>query len=163
MQSQNNLQKAINLAKKTGDKVIVFDNSSDSAYVVLSLENYEKLAEKENKVRGLTEKEMLDKINHDIALWKSEQDFFAEELEKENFIENSFDEEAWQNDEEFDFEDYEDDSFDEFNFDGEDELKESLIDYSKPTRKKRWSIPRERKENAEEIVDEEQYIEEIPF
>ncbi len=70
------MQKAINLAKKTGDRLIVFDSSKpDNVFVVLSLKDYENLVLGRSEVRGLTEDELLDKINRDIAIWKSEQDF----------------------------------------------------------------------------------------
>jgi len=78
MESQ--LQKALRVARKTGDKVIVFDQESDSSFVVMPLEDYERLAEKRSEVQGLTEREMIDKINRDIALWKSDQEFFDDEL-----------------------------------------------------------------------------------
>src|SRR3989339_1858750 len=72
----NQLQKAIKLAKKTGDRLIIFDSGkTDNAYVVMSLDEYEKLIVGGSEVRGLTEDELLDKINRDIAIWKSEQDF----------------------------------------------------------------------------------------
>ena len=39
---QNQLQKAINLAKKTGDRLIVFDTiQSDNVYVIMSLDEYD--------------------------------------------------------------------------------------------------------------------------
>jgi len=72
---QNQLKKAISIAKKTGDRLIVNDLSrGDSAFVVMSLDEYEKLVTEKSEVRGLTEDELLDKINRDIAIWKSEQD-----------------------------------------------------------------------------------------
>ena len=71
---QDQLQKAINLAKKTGDKLIVFDSSKpDNIFVVLSIKDYENLVLGKSEVRGLTEDELLDKINRDIAIWKSDQ------------------------------------------------------------------------------------------
>ena len=77
---QNQLQKAINLAKITGDKIIVIDSSkSDSAFVVMMLDEYEKFILGRNELRSLTEEELLDRINRDIAIWKSENDEKAEE------------------------------------------------------------------------------------
>ncbi len=59
----NQLQRAIDLTKKTGDRLIVFDKAdSESPYVVMSLDEYEKLAVGHSEVRGLTENELLDKI-----------------------------------------------------------------------------------------------------
>jgi len=80
MQSQ--LQKAIDLVKKTGDRLIVFDSTKrDDVYVIMSLKDYENLILGKSEVRGLTEDELLDKINRDIAIWKSEQDS-VEDLEQ---------------------------------------------------------------------------------
>ena len=68
MQS-NQLQKAINLVKKTGDRLIVFDKAeSGNPFVVMSIDEYEKLVIGRSEVRGLTENELLDKINRDIAI-----------------------------------------------------------------------------------------------
>lgn len=72
---QNQLQKAINLAKITGDKIIVIDSlKPDSAFVVMRLDEYEKFVLGHNELRSLTEEELLDRINRDIAIWKSEND-----------------------------------------------------------------------------------------
>jgi len=73
---QDQLAKAINLAKKTGDRLIVFDSAKpDNVFVIMSMKDYENLVLGKSEVRGLTEDELLDKINRDIAVWKSEQDF----------------------------------------------------------------------------------------
>ena len=39
----------------------------------MDLPNYEKLIFKQSEVKHLTEDEMLDKINRDIAVWQSSQ------------------------------------------------------------------------------------------
>src|SRR3989338_2085410 len=71
---QDQLQKAINLIKKTGDRLIIFDSAKpDNVFVVQTLKDYENLVLGKSEVRGLTEDELLDKINRDIAIWKSEQ------------------------------------------------------------------------------------------
>ena len=60
---QDQLQKAINLVKKTGDKLIVYDSSKpDNTFVILALKDYENLVLGKSEVRGLTEDELLDKI-----------------------------------------------------------------------------------------------------
>lgn len=72
----NQLQKAFDLSKKTGDRLIVFDSArSSEAYVIVSLDEYEKIIIGHNEIRDLTEDELLDKINRDIAIWKSERNF----------------------------------------------------------------------------------------
>ncbi|MFA6106875.1 MAG: hypothetical protein WC745_04365 [Patescibacteria group bacterium] len=83
---QNQLQRAMEIAKKTGDRLLVFDSvKSADPYVVLNLDEYERLAIKRADVRGLTEDELLDKINRDIAVWKSEREFFNEYLKRDDY------------------------------------------------------------------------------
>jgi hypothetical protein len=154
-------QKAINLAKKTGDRVIVFDAAKpDSAYVVMGLNEYERLVLGRSEVRNLTEDQLLDKINRDIAIWKSENEFESidskfggynfnkrEEIgnigNRRNVIEDMY---------------------------KEDLSSPGLRDMEKGLGKKlgsrsHWSIPQERKQAAEEVISEEdrQYLEEITF
>ncbi|MBI4779362.1 hypothetical protein HY797_02835 [Candidatus Falkowbacteria bacterium] len=131
---QDQLAKAINLAKKTGDKLIVFDSSKpDNVFVVLSLKDYENLVLGKSEVRGLTEDELLDKINRDIAIWKSDQG----EEESIDMIPDYF---------------------------RELPVKEQLNEKSVKRAGKGWSIPSRRKVNAEEIIEEDrQYLEELAF
>lgn len=134
------LQKAFNLSKKTGDRLIVFDGlTANDAYVVMSLEEYEKLAIGKSEVRSLTEDELLDKINRDIAIWKSERSF--EDLD-DNFNEES------------------DGNFEE----KEEIIKKREVENINKGFKNNWKIPKERKQSAEDIIEEDrQYLEEVPF
>jgi hypothetical protein len=134
---QNQLQKAINLVKKTGDKLIVFDSSKpENTFVVLALKDYENLVLGKSEVRGLTEDELLDKINRDIAIWKSEQ----------NLDENI---------------DSGPDYLEELPaYEKAEEARDKIIRKANNT----WSIPPRRKMNAEEIIEEDrQYLEELAF
>lgn len=91
------LKKILNLIKKTGDRVVVFDASSpDDSYVVMDIDRYAEMmltektvpakpvkpekseikpinndlsAEKEN----LTEEDLTDKINREISMWKNRE------------------------------------------------------------------------------------------
>ncbi|MDP2708773.1 MAG: hypothetical protein Q8O93_01815 [bacterium] len=133
---QDQLQKAINLAKKTGDKLIVFDSSKpDNVFVVLSLKDYENLVLGKSEVRGLTEDELLDKINRDIAIWKSDQS----EVENFDAIPDYFSE-----------------------LPAKEEASEKSMNMKRAGNS--WSIPSRRKINAEEIIEEDrQYLEELAF
>lgn len=68
-----------NLAKITrlllgGGKIIVVNEEIDPQFVVMNVEDYEKVMDhSETNVKGLTEEELLAKINRDIAIWKSTQ------------------------------------------------------------------------------------------
>lgn len=173
MQS-NQLQKAINLAKKTGDRLIVFDKAeSVSPFVVMSMEEYEKLALGRAEVRGLTENELVDKINRDIAVWKSDSEY-TKDLAEDYRKNKDFTDENDEGDDYCDIEDEDDDDEDEWEI--EDIYKE---DFSSPGLKemgknlqkkggfrKGWRIPSDRKKAADEVVGEEedrQYLEDVPF
>jgi hypothetical protein len=109
MRSQ--LERAINLSAKTGDKIIVIDEFNDRSSVVMNLDDYERLLRGQNKrnkiVANLTEEELLDKINHDIVSWKN-----ANSDEKFSSEIPGFDDE-WENedDDELDFDDENDSLF----------------------------------------------------
>jgi len=88
MKSQ--LERAISIAARTGDKVIVVDELNDRSSVIMNLDEYELLLNGQNKGNGglenLTEEELLDKINRDIVTWKdanSDKKFF-EDVEAED-------------------------------------------------------------------------------
>lgn len=134
----NQFQKALDLAKKTGDRIIVFDNNSgkESVYVVMNLDEYEKMIVGNSEVANLTEEELLDRINRDIAIWKSQQDYFKQGPA-----------ETEENSAEFSQKSYE------------------PIKFLRPEGgRKRWKIPLERKEAAEEVIEEDRhYLEEITF
>ena len=54
------LKQVISLTKKTGDRIIVFDNSEpDNSFVVMTLDQYEDLMGLDD---SLTEKKIIDKI-----------------------------------------------------------------------------------------------------
>ena len=75
----------LNLAQKTGGNLIIYDRYSDCNLVVLGVDEYERLVDVDmDKDRGeycggedtreMSEGEMLDKINRDIAAWRSYQE-----------------------------------------------------------------------------------------
>jgi len=146
---QTQLQKAIRIVQKTGDRLIVVNESNNESYVIMNLDEYERILKgcatrsdeisKNQDISVLTEEKLIDKINRDIALWKSQQS-------DENRINNSE-----LNDE--------DDSYHDFDNGIEDNFFSNQV-----KKKKRWKIPRSIKQEAEEIVDEDtQYLERIPF
>ncbi|MFH1233731.1 MAG: hypothetical protein V1649_03745 [Patescibacteria group bacterium] len=158
---QNQLQRAINLAKKTGDKLVIFDSpKAEDGYVVLTFKDYENLILGRSEVKGLTEDELLDKINHDIAIWKSELDNerVFEKINKIPFVTDQ-DEikeiEEKKQEENFHWLSDDDDDDDDYNYDYSQLNKKS---------KRGWSIPSARKQHAEEVIEEDrQYLEEVPF
>ena len=74
------MKKALDVARRTGDRVILVDDSNNwnaDAFVVMNIDEYEKMLSSQEGydagIRGLTEDELIDKINRDIALWKEEE------------------------------------------------------------------------------------------
>jgi len=121
---------------------LVFDpKQEDLVYVVMSLNEYEKMVIGHSEVRNLTEDELLDKINRDIAIWKSEQDSSLNsqntgktgpiDLQKEDYRESFF------------------------SADKSENPKPKIT-------KNHWRIPPERKMAAEEIIEEDRlYLQDI--
>lgn len=66
-------QRIWELIRRTGDRCLVVDSKTGRIFVVMDLPSYEKLVFKQSEVKHLTEDEMLDKINRDIAVWQSVQ------------------------------------------------------------------------------------------
>ncbi|MEI8360872.1 MAG: hypothetical protein WCG01_01985 [bacterium] len=160
----NQIKRALELAKKTGDRLIIFDGpESENAFVVMNLEQYEDIIEGgcgedcdcghdheadfeddfdleddyENDVASLTEEEMLDKINRDIALWK---EVHGEENSQDNL-----------------------DSNEEMpaGFDLKNDTEQAVRNNQQ---RSRWAIRNDVKEAAEEIIEEDRhYLEEIHF
>jgi hypothetical protein len=72
---QDIFERLFNLIKKTGDKVVFYDSSKDAAYVMMRLEDYEKIATNGKAETNLTDyraADKIEKINQDIALWREE-------------------------------------------------------------------------------------------
>ncbi|NCN21964.1 hypothetical protein GW758_02780 [Candidatus Falkowbacteria bacterium] len=86
------LKKILNLVKKTGDRVIVYDaQETEETFVLMDFNSYEKMNSKElkleekpgdlsiqkqiedPKIKNLTEEELTDKINREISLWKNQE------------------------------------------------------------------------------------------
>lgn len=172
----NQLNKALKLAKKTGDRLIVFESpESDNAFVVMDFDQYADAFEGgcgedcdcdcgqdykfepkieddfededydfegdlssgasaqedyASEVKNLTEEELLDKINRDIALWKESQKDVSDEESEVQGLKNK------QSD------------------DGEMEIRN----------KSKWAIRNDVKENADEIIEEDRhYLEEVKY
>lgn len=150
MQSQ--LKRAINLIKKTGDKLLVAD-VDEKVYALMNLDEYEDLLLKKSEVRGLTEEELIDKINRDVAIWKSEnrdlENYSSGPSARPDFAGN--------------YQEFTAQAEEEDDFSGMDEViarKKSQIRFGG----NKWTIPEDRKEKAEEVIEEDQqYLEEVPF
>lgn len=123
----------------------MFDSSEpDYSFVVMSLDEYERTLSQISDVRGLTEEEMLDKINRDVAIWRSEN-----EMSEWDDLDDGLDREMGSS-----HQDYDRIVSDNGWNDGASSAK----------RQPSWSIPKERKSAAEEVIEEDRhYLEEVPF
>ena len=110
----------INLAKRTGDRLIVHDPVEGRDVVIMDIDEYEMIVDEreygrsfydeetdcnfddccndfeKKDVRGMSEGELLDQINRDIAIWRTDKDAEdrwnrEEELECESDKEGPFD------------------------------------------------------------------------
>lgn len=72
------LNRVINLVKRTGDKTVIMDNESDAVMMLMDLGAYEKMLDNssgaKNGIEKLTEEELLEKINRDVAIWRASND-----------------------------------------------------------------------------------------
>lgn len=162
------LQKAIELAKKTGDRIIIFNGQEDeNAQVVIPFEEYEKIINSGEKKAGLTRGQMIDNINRDVAEWKNSHSFGFSGQDERNLDDDFVDEDEdfWEDDDE----EYDED--DDFYAEGPFAIREEresyeskYLDRKKKKKNNAWRIPHERKTQAAEIIEEDrQYLEEIPF
>ncbi len=61
-----------NLIKNIGGRYIIVENGKP-CYILMSWEEYKKAIIDRKPVEMLTEEELIDKINDDIALWRENQ------------------------------------------------------------------------------------------
>ena len=90
------LKKILKLIKKTGDKVVIYnENEPNNSFVLMDLENYESLASENNNDKNklkiadngdLTTDDITDRINCDISTWKNQENgpYLAEESKSRN-------------------------------------------------------------------------------
>ncbi|KKU27359.1 MAG: hypothetical protein UX39_C0001G0079 [Candidatus Magasanikbacteria bacterium GW2011_GWA2_46_17] len=88
------LNKVLGLVKRTGDRCVIVDNESESVMVLLDLPQYEKLLHFTTPVEKMSEEELLDRINRDIALWQARNKSEAVEDEEDDFEDNQDDKDA---------------------------------------------------------------------
>lgn len=63
------------LIKRTGDRVVFYDSAKGDAYVMMKIEDYEKMTENLPGAEDLTNfraPDKIEKINQDIAMWREE-------------------------------------------------------------------------------------------
>lgn len=147
------IKKVISLAKRTGDRIVVFDpEEGGENFVIMSLEEYESLLNQsgklsgdntnEEEIRDLTESELIDRINRNIAVWKNENK--DKELDSYKIIETVLQSESREKEE---VESKEEDKYQEDNlyyYNEEDQDENTAKNRS-------WEIPLDVKKGAEEV------------
>jgi len=83
----NQLDKILNFVERSGDKAVVFKD--DGEFVVMTLSDYESLVRQDTSLTNLSEGELLQKINREIALWRDSQKTPEDKEEKNDFINES--------------------------------------------------------------------------
>lgn len=78
------LDRLIRLAKRTGDRLIVHNPVDETDVVIMDVDEYEALLDEKQDVRGLSERQLLNQINRDIAIWRA-NDKLENEYEEEIF------------------------------------------------------------------------------
>ncbi len=70
----SSFDRLIELAKKTGDRLIVHDPYEGKDMVVMDIDSYEHMVLGKRPVRDLSERELIDQINRDISAWRVNQE-----------------------------------------------------------------------------------------
>lgn len=95
----------IDLAKRTGDRLIIHDPIEGHDVVVMDIDQYERLLDESDfcnddrrdyyrhDVRDMSERELIDQINRDIAKWRAERDS-EERWKREMLLEDEVDKEG---------------------------------------------------------------------
>ena len=84
------INRVIQLVRKTGDKVVLMDNESEAVLMLMDLGVYEKmLSTSPQRIETLTEEELMEKINRDVAVWRAYNDKDRVEKTAEEMLEDS--------------------------------------------------------------------------
>lgn len=91
----NNLNKILDLIKKTGDKMVVTDRDGEESFVIMPLFEYEEIVDSEKPFGRMSEKELLDSVERDIAVWRAEHgdELFRSEYPNESELPEFMDDE----------------------------------------------------------------------
>jgi len=68
------LNRLLKIAARTKDPVLILDRDTDATFAVMELDRYEQMLDMEPAYDKMSEGEILDKINRDIAVWRSRQE-----------------------------------------------------------------------------------------
>jgi PHD/YefM family antitoxin component YafN of YafNO toxin-antitoxin module len=66
----NQLNRLLKLINRTGDRLVVLDKDTESAVVLMEIDEYEKLLDGGPRLENMSESDILDKINREVAVWR---------------------------------------------------------------------------------------------
>ena len=89
----SSLDRLINLARRTGDRLIVHNELEDSDVVIMGVDEYERLVAGKKDSRSLSSRELLDQINRDIASWRANKEL-DEKWEQEMLLDEEMEDEG---------------------------------------------------------------------
>jgi hypothetical protein len=67
-------ERIFNLAKKTGDRLVVFDSATGDGFVAVSIDEYEQMVTNPRSVEDLTGDQLIEQINRDIGRWRESRE-----------------------------------------------------------------------------------------
>jgi len=67
----NNLKQIIDLINKTGDNCVILDQEGNPSHVLVKFSDYSQLAGGASSIGSLSESEILDRVNQEMAEWKT--------------------------------------------------------------------------------------------
>ncbi|MBI2037478.1 MAG: hypothetical protein HYT15_00900 [Candidatus Magasanikbacteria bacterium] len=68
------INRVVRLVRRTGEKAVIMDTESDAVMMLMDLGAYEKMLENSEGIEKLTEEELMEKINRDVAVWRAYND-----------------------------------------------------------------------------------------
>ena len=94
----SHLDRILKLAQKTGDRVIIYDKYEGNHFVLMDIDEYEYFSEDsfdaKSNVVGLSETQLIDKINRDIAIWRANREL-EESIESGNSLEDELEDDEF--------------------------------------------------------------------
>lgn len=72
------LNRVLKLVRRTGDRFVIMDNSSDEVFVLMNLREYEKNLDGLSDWEDLNEEELENRVGENFSDWKRRQNFSEE-------------------------------------------------------------------------------------
>lgn len=83
------------LAKKTGDRLIVFDSATNTGFAAIPIDEYEEMVSNPRDITSLSGDQLIEQINQDIGKWRESQEAEDDYLDMFGALDDSV-EDDWQ-------------------------------------------------------------------